>query len=95
MRLPRQSSALFTLALPYLAAGTSIDCTHIRADGVSWDFAALGGPKSVVWTEKHWPSRSETTFTIDICKPLKKVGPKDEDCEMGSWGMYGYFHNTV
>ena len=91
MRLPRHtqmsSSALFVFLLPHLTAGTSIDCTHARADGMKWNLEPLGGPKSVVWSRKHPPTYTDTTFTIDICQNLVKTGPKGEECPIGTQGM--------
>jgi len=80
------SSALFVFLLPYLAASTGIDCSHARADGMKWDLSPLGDPKSVVWSRKHPPAYTDTTFTIDICQRLIKTGPKGEDCPNGSQG---------
>ena len=89
MRLRRSSlgpiSFLVTLA-PFTAA-INLDCARARADGQTFDLSALGGPKTVKHTtDNTYPSYLETAFTIDICQPLKKTGPKDEDCPNGSQG---------
>ncbi|KAI4248881.1 MAG: hypothetical protein L6R40_000893 [Gallowayella cf. fulva] len=66
----------------------SLDCSNIRDDKQSFDISALGNPISVMTSEDHSPSptMTNTTFTIDICKPLKKAKgiPKEEDCPNGS-----------
>lgn len=38
----------------------------------------------MIWTRDHPPAYIETTFTLDLCNTLKKVGPKDENCPGGS-----------
>ena len=90
MRLRRSSlgpiSFLVTL-IPSTAA-INLDCARARADGLTFDLSALGGPKTVIHTTGDVsPSYVETAFTIDICQPLKKTGPKGEDCPNGSRGM--------
>ncbi|KAL8675502.1 MAG: hypothetical protein Q9168_000014 [Polycauliona sp. 1 TL-2023] len=74
------------LLLPTLTYG--FDCSHIRADKQSFDISDLGNPISVMKSENHSPSptMTNTTFTIDICKPLKKAKgiPKEEDCPNGT-----------
>ncbi|KAL8654078.1 MAG: hypothetical protein Q9226_003576 [Calogaya cf. arnoldii] len=64
------------------------DCSSIRDDKQSFDISALGSPISVMTSEDHSPSptKTNTTFTIDICKHLKKAKgiPKEEDCPTGS-----------
>ncbi|KAL8803035.1 MAG: hypothetical protein Q9182_003405 [Xanthomendoza sp. 2 TL-2023] len=66
----------------------NLDCSNIRDDKQSFDISALGNPISVMTSEDHSPSptMTNTTFTIDICKPLKKAKgiPKEEDCPNGS-----------
>ncbi|KAL9586060.1 MAG: hypothetical protein Q9212_001150 [Teloschistes hypoglaucus] len=76
------------LLLPSLASAFSLDCSAIRDDKQSFDISALGHPISVMTSEDHSPNptMTNTTFTIDICKPLKKAKgiPKEEDCPNGS-----------
>ncbi|KAL8725183.1 MAG: hypothetical protein Q9166_007513 [cf. Caloplaca sp. 2 TL-2023] len=66
----------------------SLDCSNIRDDKTSFDISPLGNPISVMTSEDHSPSptMTNTTFTIDVCKPLKKAKgiPKEEDCPNGS-----------
>jgi len=79
---PVDAAILTTLILPFLTAAINLDCTHIRADKVSWDLSALGGPKSVLHSDVDGASRENITYTIDICKPLKRDDkvPELEKC---------------
>ncbi|KAI4227280.1 MAG: hypothetical protein LQ349_006738 [Xanthoria aureola] len=76
------------LLLPSLTYAMSFDCSSIRADKQSFDISPLGNPISVMTSEDHSPSptMTNTTFTMDICKPLKKAQgiPIEEDCTNGS-----------
>ncbi|KAF6835272.1 autophagy-related protein 27 [Colletotrichum plurivorum] len=88
MHIPRPEAA-FLLALlvsPLPAAAATIDCEHIRVDDVSFNFKALGGPHSVVTSRWHPPTFTNTSYTVDICKPLKRKGDvnKDEQCPNGT-----------
>ncbi|KAI4286943.1 MAG: hypothetical protein L6R35_003803 [Caloplaca aegaea] len=91
MRL-RKSTAILRryglLLFPTLAYAMNLDCSDIRDNKQSFDVSALGSPISVMTSEDHDPSptMTNTTFTIDICKPLRKAKgiPKEEDCPNGS-----------
>jgi autophagy-related protein 27 len=67
-----------------------LSCENIRIDGHSFDLSELGGPHSVVTS--RWESLAEThintTYTVDICRPLKKSGEskKGEQCPNGTRG---------
>ncbi|KAL8783422.1 MAG: hypothetical protein Q9213_004622, partial [Squamulea squamosa] len=82
------SPTTILLLLPTLAYTMSFDCTNIRDNKQSFDISALGNPISVMTSEDHSPSptMTNTTFTIDICKPLRKAKgiPKEEDCHTGT-----------
>ncbi|KAI4257942.1 MAG: hypothetical protein LQ352_001448 [Teloschistes flavicans] len=93
MRLRKRTTTTTTmhpsvllLLLPSLAS--TFDCSNIRDDKQSFDISALDNPISVMTSEDRFPhpSMTNTTFTIDICKPLKKAKgiPKEEDCPNGS-----------
>lgn len=90
MRLPgspADAAILSTFLLPFLTAATGgLDCTHVRADSIGFDLSKLGGPRSVVNNIFNPASSRNTTYTIDICKPLKKVKNIDKDiqCPNGS-----------
>ncbi|KAK0280284.1 type II membrane protein [Friedmanniomyces endolithicus] len=74
------------LLLPACVAAVTLDCKHIRIDKKDFDLSALGGPKTI--HEQRWlpPSISNTTFTIDLCSPLKKLKGVDskEQCPSGT-----------
>lgn len=87
---PADAAILSTIILPILAAASGgLDCTHVRADKIGFDLSKLGGPRSVVNSVANPASSRNTTYTIDICKPLKKVKNIDKDiqCPNGSRSM--------
>ncbi|KAL9019815.1 MAG: hypothetical protein Q9185_002959 [Variospora sp. 1 TL-2023] len=91
MRLRKPTAILRRYGLflfPTLAYAMNLDCSDIRDNKQSFDVSALGSPISVMTSEDHDPSptMTNTTFTIDICKPLRKAKgiPKEEDCPNGS-----------
>jgi len=88
MRLPRSpvdTAILSTLLFPLLTAGINLACDYIKQDDAVWEFKSLGGPKSVMHSVDNGLSWTNTTYTIDICQPLKRSGnrkkPVDEDDE--------------
>ena len=76
----RLSSVFFLI--PSLAIAISLDCSDARDDGVSFNFKPLDGPHSFYRIKEHPNGIINTTFTIDICRPLErqKGVPKGEDC---------------
>ena len=79
------------LLSPIFALAITLDCTHMRDSNHGWDLSPLSGPKSVQYSQTlSDPTMTNTTFTIDICKPLKKKKgvPSAEDCENGSRGAF-------
>ncbi|KAG4440330.1 hypothetical protein IFR05_004182 [Cadophora sp. M221] len=77
MRLPRNpadAAMLAAILFPLLtSAAGGIDCEHIVIDGTHrWNLQKLGGPRSVLHSEDRGASLRNTTYTIDICKPLKR-----------------------
>lgn len=90
MRLPGASAdatILSAVLFPILAAAVgNIDCTHVVVDHTRFDLEKLGGARSVVHRVDEGPSFINTTYTIDICKPLgkaKDVNP-DDQCPNGT-----------
>ncbi|KAF5672465.1 autophagy-related protein [Fusarium heterosporum] len=73
------------LAAPAYAAET-LDCGKIRADGHTFDLSKLGGPHSIVTTRyrPNPPEHYNTTYTVDVCKPLKKTDKKTSECPNGT-----------
>ncbi|KAJ3950064.1 type II membrane protein [Colletotrichum fioriniae] len=86
MHFPRLSRAegafVLALLLAPLPAAAMLDCKHIRVDDVSFNLEALGGPHSVVTSQWHPPTYTNTSYTVDICAPLKRKGDvkKEEQC---------------
>ncbi|KIX07325.1 uncharacterized protein Z518_01978 [Rhinocladiella mackenziei CBS 650.93] len=75
------------LLLLHLAAAVSIDCQHIRVDGKKFDLSKLAGRHSLsVHDTSRPPAEYNTTWTLDLCAPLKKIqGIKDSDqCPQGT-----------
>lgn len=81
--------SLLLLAAP---ATAMLRCDHIQVDGQKFNFRDLGGPHSVVTTQAQpeWEPYDyiNTTYTLDLCAPLKKDGPVKESCPNGSRGVY-------
>jgi len=79
-----EAAMLATLLVP---ASALLDCANIRADDQKFDFSKLKGPHSVTTFEKSGDATWNTTYTVDLCGPLKKKGgKKDEECPNGAWG---------
>jgi len=83
--------ALPLLSVPFLlaqlGAAVSIDCEHIRVGGQKYDVSKLAGRHSVtVHDTSRPPAEYNTTWTFDLCAPLKKVdGIRDQDqCPHGT-----------
>lgn len=73
--------------LPAAISAVTFDCKHIRAGGKDFNFEKLGGPKEVNYQRLTSPSITNTTFTIDVCKPLPRNKDKDkakEECPTGT-----------
>ncbi|KAI1768900.1 autophagy-related protein 27 [Hypoxylon sp. FL1150] len=89
MRLPKIHAAEATLLLSFLLAtptAAMLWCDHIQAGGQKFDLSSLGGPHSVVMSHLIEGVAYNTTYTVDICRPLKKSSDtkKDEQCPNGS-----------
>lgn len=79
-----RSSLAFAL-LPAAISAVTFDCKQIVSDGQHFNFGSLGGPKEVNYQQRTPPSITNTTYTIDICAPLKKTkGKSKEQCETGT-----------
>lgn len=83
MYLNNPTAALSLVSFASLAAGINWDCSDIRVDGKKWDLSALGGVHSVYSVTEHPPVTKNTTFTFDICRPLKKT-----ECQTGTNSMF-------
>lgn len=91
MHPPQLSALLLPLLVAPVFGASTLTCENIRADGHTFDLSKLKGPHSVVTTrfEASPPEHYNTTYTLDICGPLKKSGKgsKDEECPNGTRGM--------
>ena len=85
---PRTRLSPVILLVPSLATAISLDCSAARDDGVSFNFKTLEGPHALYRIKEHPNGIINTTFTIDICRPLQKQKgvPKEEDCPNNSRG---------
>ena len=84
----RQVLSSFLAIYSVVISAISIDCSDILVDKKQFNLKALEGPHSLYKVEKPLPAIKNTTFTIDICRPLEKTKgvPKGEDCPNGSRG---------
>jgi len=83
------AACLFSLPLllAHLAAAVSIDCEHIRVDGKKFDISKLAGRHSIsVSDTSRPPAEFNTTWTVDLCAPLKKIPglPANDQCPSGT-----------
>jgi len=71
------------------ATAVSLDCKNVVVKGQHFDLSELAGPRAVHLLEENPPSLSNTTFTVDICNPLKRTKnvPKDNECQTGTYGI--------
>lgn len=83
---------LITALLAAHASAVAFNCDHVRVDKTDFNLEKLGGPHSVVTTLRQPPSHSNTSYTVDICKPLKRKGdvPKGEECPSGTRGAFAW-----
>lgn len=83
------SSTFLPLSIVSLVAGQSFDCKTILADGQAFDISPLEGPHSVVHLHRTPTALKNTTFTIDLCKPLDraKSTDKNKECPSSTRGM--------
>lgn len=92
MNLPTIRAADAALLLSLLFApltAAMLRCDHIQADGQKFDLSRLGGPHSVVTSRIIDGDTHNTTYTVDICRALKKSSDvkKDKQCPNFSRGI--------
>ncbi|KAM7186351.1 autophagy-related protein 27 [Naviculisporaceae sp. PSN 640] len=77
---------LATVPARVSAAGELLECKNIVIDGHKFDLGELGGPHTVVTEEFSPPEHINTTYTLDICGPLKRSEkvPKGHECPNGT-----------
>lgn len=85
------SSLLLLSSLVSAASAVNLDCNNVQVDKKKFDLSKLGGPHSILVedTQTH-PSKSNTTWTIDICQALKKPKgvPKGDTCPSYTRGEF-------
>ncbi|KAI0431384.1 autophagy-related protein 27 [Xylaria sp. FL1042] len=87
--IPYADAALIlSLLLAPLPGVAMFRCDHVLAGDqrLSFNLKELGGPHSVVTSEVEGSRMHNTTYTVDICAPLKKKGDvkKEDQCPNGS-----------
>ncbi|KAI0543549.1 autophagy-related protein 27 [Xylaria curta] len=85
--IPYADAALvISLLLAPLPAAAMFNCEKVVSDGQQFNLKALGGPHSVVTSQVDGDRILNTTYTVDICAPLKKKsgGNKSEQCPNGT-----------
>ncbi|KAH8819223.1 autophagy protein-like protein Atg27 [Xylogone sp. PMI_703] len=83
----KTATLLSALLFPLLAAAVgNIDCHNVVVEKKAFDLSPLGGPRSALQSVPHEVTFDNTTWTIDICRPLKRAKdePKDEQCVGGT-----------
>ncbi|KAI2632608.1 autophagy-related protein 27 [Hypomontagnella submonticulosa] len=86
MKVPTLHAAdaalLLSLLLLPLPTAAMFDCNNVVSDKQKFDLSKLGGPHSVVTSYLVGGKPHNTTYTVDICRPLKKKGDvkKEEQC---------------
>lgn len=98
MRIPQTSTdaaMLLTLLFPLLsAADGNFDCGRLVKDKVNFDFKSLSGARSVMISDSSKSvSYLNTTYTVDICRPLKPADdvPAEKRCPHGTRGKYLHY----
>jgi hypothetical protein len=93
MKFPAMPNAdaalLLSLLLAPLPAAAMLRCNHIVSNGQQFNLEKLHGPHSVVTSHQiDDTTMRNTTYTVDICRPLKKKGgpKKSEQCPNGTRG---------
>ncbi|AEO71079.1 f0aebb9f-fe66-4fb9-8423-0b932b7a3669 [Thermothielavioides terrestris] len=79
-------TATATTAPAGTAAATALACDRLEVDGHAYNLQPLAGPHSVVTHEYTRPTYHNTTYTIDLCGPLRRKGdvPAEERCPDGT-----------
>ncbi|KAK4224935.1 autophagy-related protein 27 [Podospora fimiseda] len=85
---PSSATALLlsTLLLSTASASTPFSCDSVKVDDQTFNFKSLAGPHTVVTHEYVPPTYHNTTYTLDLCAPLKRKSDvkKEEACPTGT-----------
>jgi len=91
MHSPLVLSALLPALLAPLPGLALLHCENILINGYKFNLEKLKGPHSVVTSEYNSMTHTyhNTTYTLDVCGPLKKSGKSKskEECPNGTRGM--------
>lgn len=88
--LPTEAVALSSILFPLFAnAAGNIICNQVVVDKKEFDLSPLDGPRSVLQSVEDYVGDegrgwTNTTYTIDICKPIPKKG--FNECPGGTRG---------
>lgn len=97
-KMPSTAAYLLSLSsLPYLIqASLGFDCSNIVSQKVKWNLKPLEGPRAVHWDIPGTPASHNYTFTLDICKPLRKFKdlPGADQCAAQTRGMFIVYFPT-
>ncbi|KAI9802119.1 MAG: hypothetical protein M1833_002040 [Piccolia ochrophora] len=88
MRIHVHSPSVLALSLFFFGSPTSsLHCNEIVAKGQRWDLSPLEGPHTVSHIDDTDPlSPTNTTYHIDICRPLPKHKPKSKEEKFCKYG---------
>jgi len=72
-RIPNADVALLlSLLLAPLPVAAMFSCGNVVSDGQQYNLEKLGKPHSVVTSRVDGEVKYNTTYTVDICAPLKR-----------------------
>ncbi|QPG97544.1 hypothetical protein C2857_006504 [Epichloe festucae Fl1] len=88
MQSPSLSAVLLSLSLAPLSSLAMLHCENILIDGYKFNLEKLKGPHSVLTSKYDSVTHTyhNTTYTLDVCGPLKKSGKSKfkEECPNGT-----------
>ncbi|KAL5625296.1 hypothetical protein BROUX41_005356 [Berkeleyomyces rouxiae] len=86
--LKNAAATALLLAPVTTVAAASLQCDNVLVDNHKYDLSALRGPHSVVTSISEKNAVYNTTYTLDLCAPLKRVDdssiPANEQCPEGT-----------
>lgn len=95
MHPPSVWAVLLPVILAPLPSLAMLHCENILIDGYKFNLEKLKGPHSVVTSKYDSMTHTyhNTTYTLDVCGPLKKSGKSKskEECPNGTRGMSNLF----
>lgn len=75
-------------SLSSAAETAKLACDKFEVEGHTYNLQPLAGPHAVVTHEFTQPTYHNTTYTLDLCGPLRRKGdvPAEERCPDGTRG---------